>query len=442
MACELAKFSPRDAVAYDTFNAHLEALARKLAVNVYEPPPTLAELFARLPDAASEETFAKFMFGSIASILDEWFESDEIKAILATLAVMSNFVGASSPGSALQLLRRPMSLLSSSVTASHDPRKQVLRGSTGLPVGGMGAIPAAMARSLQASGGQIRTNAAVTAVESDGKVFGVRLEDNEVLTSSIVLSNLNPKTTFLDLIGPDCLDKDFARRVAGIDMRGSIFKVGLALNDLPRWSAAESDEQARLFASCQFRVAPSIAYLDRAFNDAVEGAWSSEPVMWGLIPSATDPSLAPSGKHVMSINIFHAPYRLRESSWNVERDRMGRRCVEVLGRYVQNLDSIITDVRYWSPEDIASEFGLVEANIAHGDSTPSHMFSLRPLSGWSHYRTPIHGLYLCGSGAWPGGFVSGLPGHNASQAVLRDLASGKCRLERWSRPSQARKAQA
>ena len=178
------------------------------------------------------------------------------------------------------------------------------------------------------------------------------------------------------------------------------------------------------FASCQFRIAPTLDYMERAYDDAKYGQWSDRAMMWGLTPSVTDPTLAPPGKHLMSVNIYHAPYELRDGDWATERDRFGKRCIDVLGEYVPNLKDLIVDYRFWSPRDLERELGLVEANITQGDLVPGRMFSFRPLPGWSDYRTPVRGLYLCGSGTWPMGFVSGIPGHNASQQVLRDLDAG------------------
>jgi phytoene dehydrogenase-like protein len=165
-------------------------------------------------------------------------------------------------------------------------------------------------------------------------------------------------------------------------------------------------------------------YMERGWDEAKYGRPPEHPIFWGLTPSVTDPAMAPPGRHVMSVNIYHAPYRLRDGDWATERDRFGKYCIDVLARYVSNLKDIIVDHRFWSPKDIEDELGMVEANITHGDLLPGRMFSLRPLPGWSDYRTPLRGLYLCGSGTWPMGYVSGIPGHNASQQVLRDLKAG------------------
>ncbi len=424
---ELAKFSAHDARAYGALFDFFGRFAERLGVSLFEPPPSFRELTARLETPEDEAAFAAIMFGSVQDLLDEYLEADEIKAVVATLSTNSSQAGPSTPGSAYLLLQRPLSLASMPAEAGgYDPRQQVMRGSTGLPVGGMGAITQAMRRSIEASGATVRTGAEVVQIMvRDGAVRGVVLGDGEEIEAGIVLSNANPKLTYLDLVDARDLEPDFRERVARIPMAGSAFKVGLALDGLPRFAAARTDEEARLYAGCQFRIAPSMEYLERAYDDCKHGRPSRGPVIWGLTPSVMDPGLAPPGKHVMSLNVFHAPYHLAEGDWATEREVFGEHCIDTLAQYIPNLRDIVTDKRFWSPRDLEREFGLLEANITHGDMVPGRLFSQRPLAGWADYRTPIAGLYLCGVGTWPGGFVSGIPGHNASHQVLRDLGAAK-----------------
>lgn len=418
----IRSFSERDARNYFPFFESLNRLAGKLEISLFRPPPSISAIASKLRDPTDEALFAKIIFGNIRDMLDAQFESEEVKACIAMLSLMSTVAGPSTPGTPYMLMQRPLSLASQAVDLEYDPRTQPLRGSTGLPKGGMGAIPAAMARSLLASGVEIRCNAAVTEIRSrDGKVRGVVLASGEEVQATHVISNLNPKTTLLALLEPSVLEKDVADRVAALPMRGNAFKIGLALDDLPRWAVAEDDAEARELAQCQFRIGPSMAYMESAYGDAMLGKWSSCPMFWGLTPSVTDPTLAPPGKHVMSINIFHAPYRLAEGNWESEKERFGEYCIKVLSEYIPNLLDIIIARRFWSPVDIEREYGLLEGNITHGDMLPGRMFSMRPAEGLSSYATPVEGLYLCGSGVWPGGYVSGLPGHNASHKLLADL---------------------
>lgn len=421
---EIEQFSSRDATRYYEFFEFLNAFAQRLGVSLFEPPPTFADVLSRLTTADDQEAFGKIFFGSIRQLLDEYLESDQMKAIIAILAVMSNMVGPDTPGTPFMLMMRPLSLASSAVAAAEDPRKQVLRGSTGLPRGGMGSITRAMAEFVRAHGGTVRTGAAVSHVRvRHDRAVGVVLADGEEIECPVVLSNLNPKTTFLDLIEPEWLDPAFRDRVRNIPMNGAAFKVVLALDGLPRFSCARTDEEAALLAACQFRIAPSVDYIQDAYDLGKRGYCSEGPVMWGLTPSVSDPGMAPPEKNIMSINVWHAPYQLATGEWDQEQtERFGLHCIDTLERYIPNIKDILIDYRFMSPRDLEREFGLVEANITHGDIVPYQTFSLRPLAGWADYRTPVQGLYLCGSGAWPGGLVTGIPGHNSSRRVLQDLA--------------------
>ena len=424
VAEQIRQFSERDVNGYAALFDFLNRFAERLGASVFEAPPTLRALAARLETPRDEEAFAKVFLGSVADLLDEFLESGHIKSMLAMLGVMSNWVSPFSPGSATWLMMRPMSLASSSGAAEHDPRRQVLRGSTGLPLGGMGSIVRAMRRSLEAAGGEVRTECEVRRIVVRAeRAAGVVLADGEEIGAGAVVSNLDPWTTYLDLIEAPCLDPVFRASVERLPRRGSAFKVALALDGIPDFAAAPPGLE-RACAGCQFRIAPSMEYQDRAFDDARHGRPSRGPVFWGLFPTVADPTLAPPGRHILSANIFHAPNELREGSWSTERDRFGEHCIDVLEQYLPGLKDRIVDRRFWSPADLEAEFGLPGANITHLDMTPRHMFGLRPLAGFSDHRSPIAGLYNCGSSTWPGGTVTGAPGHNASRRVLGDLGRG------------------
>ena len=422
VAAQIRQFSEKDVDGYPALFAFLNRFAERLGVSIFEPPPTLRELGARLKTPADEEAFAKVFLGSVAELLDEYLESPHLKAPIAQLGLVSNWLGPLSPGSAAWLLARPMSLASSRVDAVDDPRRQVLRGSTGLPLGGMGSIVRTMRQSLEEAGGTVRTEARVVRIlAGDEGARGVVLEDGEQIDAGVVVSNLNPWTTFLDLVEPDRLDADFRARVSALPKKGFTFKFALSLDALPRFAASPKGLE-RACAGCQFRIAPSIEYQERAFDDAKYGRCAESPTFWGLFPSVADPGLAPPGKHVLSGNVFQAPIDLAEGSWETERERYGNHCIRVLEEYMPGLGDLIIDKRFWSPVDLEREFGLPGSNIAHLDMTPRHLFGLRPLPGCSDYTTPVRGLYLCGSSCWPGGTVTGVPGHNASRKVLGDLA--------------------
>jgi phytoene dehydrogenase-like protein len=419
----LAQFSEKDAVAYGELMSYYQAFADRLAVSLFEPPRSLAEVLIRLTTPRDEADFLAIMVGSIRDLLEERFESVEVPAILAMLSSASGNMGPSTPGSAIGLLMRPLSLASSAAVDENDPRRQPMRGSTGLPRGGMGAVPLAMAASLKAHGVDVITHADVTEViTADGRTRGVVLADGREVRASVVLSNLHPRTTMLDLVSPGEIPGDLRARLDGNRPAGAAFKVVLALDALPRFAAAPAD-QAAAYAGCQFRIGPSMDYLDEGYEDFRRGRWSRRPQLWGLTPSVMDPTLAPEGHHLMSVNAWFAPYRLADGDWASERESFARQCIETLTEYIPNLPDIIVDSRAFSPVDLEREFGLLEGHQLHGDMNLAGMFTHRPVPGLAEYRTPVAGLYLCGAGSWPGGFVTGLPGHNASQQVLRDLRS-------------------
>ena len=417
----IAQFSQKDVAGYTAFFEYLNDFAQRLGISLFEPPPRLADVIARLKTPKDELDFSKIVLGSLQDLLDEWLESEELKSVIGAISATSNMVGPKTPGSAYLLLMRPLSLASSSVSAVHDPRKQYLRGSTGLPIGGMGAVTKAMQASFEDCGGIVRTDASVKKIIADaGRVQGVELDGGEIIRASTVVSNLHPKTTLQDLLESEHLDDSFLDQVSKLPKRGSAFKLALALDDVPRFLAAPKGLEKE-YASCQFRIAPSLDYQERAFDDAKYGAPSTEPIILGLTPSITSPNMAPEGKHIMSCNVWHAPVELKNASWSVEGDKMALRCIEILKQYIPNLNDIISNYKFLTPLDLENEFGLRDANIMHLDVLPSHMFGLRPLPGWSSYSMPVSGLFLCGSGTWPGGTVSGVPGFNASQQILEKV---------------------
>ncbi len=429
-AAEIAKFSAKDVAAYGAFFEYLNNFARRIKVSLFEPPPTIKQLVGRLKTAEDEDAFAKIILGSLRDLLDEWLESEELKSVIAAISVTSNLIGPSTPGSPYLMLMRPLSLASSSIDAAHDPRKQYLRGSTGLPVGGMGAVTRAMARSFEARGGIVRTECGVARIVANGNcVEGVELDSGEFIRTRIVASNLHPKTTMADLLDSPDIDNQFQARIKGLPKRGSAFKLALALDGLPTFAAAPKGLE-KVYSGCQFRLAPSLDYMERAYDDAKYGRPSEQPIILGLIPSVTDPGMAPPGKHILSCNIWHAPVELKQGSWATERDRFGQRCIDIISSYMPNLKDLISDHRFLSPQDLENEFGLRDANINHLDVMPAKMFGLRPLPGWSSYKMPVPGLYLCGSGTWPGGTVSGIPGHNASCQIIADLKDRLLKYER------------
>ncbi|MFI4998252.1 MAG: phytoene desaturase family protein [Reyranellales bacterium] len=419
---QLEAFAPGEAQRYDAFFVYLQRFADRLGISIFEPPPTLQHLVRNLTRLEDQEAFSRIFFGNIRDLMDEFELAPETQALIAPLAVVGGQVAPSTPGSPFNLMMRPLSLASLRDGGSQDPRLIPLRGSTGLPVGGMGAIIDALRTSLLAHGGNVLTGKPVTSILTNGeKVRGVVTADGEEFEAPVVISALSPYTTVASLVDDTSGWGDLRPKMKRKPMRGRAFKVVLALDGVPRYAAAASDAEAANLASAQFRIAPSLDYIEEAHTDMLLGRLSHKPVIWGLCPSMTSPVLAPAGKHVLSLNVGNAPYRLREGTWEQQRDVFAKRAIAKLAEYMPTLPDLITDYRVIDPTQFEREFGLVEANITHGDTLPFNMFWMRPMAGLHAYRTPTRGLYLSGNGTWPGNYISGISGHNASQAVLRDL---------------------
>lgn len=418
-------FSPKDADAYPAIFEFFNDFARRLKISLFEPPPSLAEIASRLKTPQDEADFATVFFGSIGRFLEERLETEEIRTAIAMLS-MAGTVAPSTPGTPLALMQRPMSLYSTTVAGSHDPRNQPLRGSTGLPLGGMGSITQAMRKAIEQLGVDIKVEAEVDhiMVRPNGEVRGVALADGSEFQAPIVISNLDPRTTLLRLVDREHVPDDIRSRLEGIPKGASTFKVVLGVDEPPLFAGAPP-EYAEAFSSCQIRIAPDMQYLETAHQDYVAGRSTACPRLLGLIPSFTDPTMAPPGRHLLSFNAWYFAYELEGTSWETERDVVGDRIVDILASYIPSLKRSIVARKYYSPVDIEREFGLIAGNFSHIDMMPQHMFGLRPISGMSDYRTSVSGLYLCGSGTWPGGTITGVPGHNAGHQVLSDLATSR-----------------
>jgi phytoene dehydrogenase-like protein len=418
-------FSVHDAQMYPKVFEFFNDFAKRLKISLFEAPPTIAEITARLKTAQDNADFATVFFGTIRQFLEDRLETDEIRTAIAMLS-MAGAVGPSTPGTPLALMQRPMSLFSSRGAGAHDPRNQPMRGSTGLPVGGMGAIIDAMVATLERMGVDIKVNAEVNRVTVDAaeRVCGVVLSDGSEIGASIVSSNLDPRTTLLKLVEPQHVPAEIRERLSRIPKGGSTFKVVLAVDSPPHFAGAPHGYEDA-YSSCQIRIAPNMAYLEKAHHDYIAGRSTDSPRLLGLVPSFTDPTLAPEGKHLLSFNAWYFAYDLEGTTWASEREVVGNRIVNILTQYMPSLKQSIVGQRFFSPLDLETEYGLIAGNFSHLDMTPAHMFAFRPIAGMSDYRTPIAGLYLSGSGNWPGGTVTGLPGHNAAQAMLKDLADGR-----------------
>jgi len=293
------------------------------------------------------------------------------------------------------------------------------RGLWGFVQGGMGAVSEAIAASARSHGAEIRTNAPVSRVlVRDGRAEGVVLENGDEIRAGIVASNLDPKLTFLKLLNTTDLDPEFVAAIRNYRVEGTSLKMNLALDGLPDFTAFPGTRGPQHGAT--MHICPSIEYVERAWDDAKYGRPSNNPLLEMTCPSIYDPSLAPAGKHIMGIFLQYAPYTLRDTTWDDLREPYGDRVLDVIAEYAPNMREIVRERQVLSPLDLERRFGISGGNIFHGEMSLDQMFVMRPVAGWARYRTPVKGLYLCGSGAHPGGGVMGAPGFNAAREILKD----------------------
>jgi len=423
LADELKALNAGDVDGYFATLQVMSTLAEKLDVSFYEAPPSLAELYGRLDNDADRALFHRLMFGSATDFLAERISSEEVMSLLGMVAISGNYLGPSTPGSAYMLFHRPL-YRGSSATRSGE-RFHTLGTSKVAPIGGMAEIARAMAASARAAGAVIRTGTGVASIVTrGGRVTGVVTQDGEEYAAGAVLSAVNPKLTLTEFLTADQLGEELASQARTIKMDGTAFKLMLAVAGTPRFMCAVDDAENDRLLRCGFRMGTTISGMDQGYHAALAGEWSREPIIWGLVPSSIDPTLAPEGGHVMSLTVFHAPLRLAGgSTWDVEKDRFARHIIDHLdGRYFRGLKDMLAGYRALSPEDLQRDFGLMGAHVSHGDITAGQMFDARPTFGLAHYATPVAGLYLGSVGTWPGNYVSGLPGRNAALRLLADRA--------------------
>ncbi|GLU48739.1 phytoene desaturase family protein [Nocardiopsis ansamitocini] len=419
---QLEGYARGEARRYRALVARLDDFGRALGASVFEPPPDLSALVAGLGAEPDQEMFARLFLGGVKELLDEHLRSDQAKAILTMLAVNGNLLAPAAAGSGIGLLLRPLSKASTATEDPNDPNRSPIRGSVGLPVGSMGAIIDALERCCRSAGVEFVTGDPVAQVLTDGdRVTGAVTESGRAIAARTVVSAVSPDTLVRRLL-------DEPGRVALLDGRppaakptGSAFKIVLGLDGLPGVRALPEGATAEQILGVQFRVGPSPEYIERSILDGLAGVPSQEPIMWGLVPSLTSPGLAPPGRHLMSINVWHAPYTLREGDWETERDVFGRRCLAVLDRHFPGLSERVVDHRFMDPVQLETELGLPGSNITHEDMTPGKLFGFRAPTPGGGYRSRIPGLFLTGAGTWPGGYVTGVPGRNSARAVLAEF---------------------
>jgi len=402
---EIYRHSPLDAEAYDEYSKAMADMARFV-----KPILAMGRRFQRL-SRTEQHNILQLMTMSAIDLLDQWFETDVLKATMSASGIIGTFLGVRSPGTAYVLLHHYMGEIDG-----------VFR-SWGFSRGGTGAISMAIAGAAQEAGVEIRTQASIERIKvKDGRTVGVVLEGGEEIDAPVVSSSVDPHRTFLKMVEPGVLDGSFLSEVRRYKLRGSSGKVNLALDGLPEFTAMPGPG---VHLRGAISISPSVEYMERAYDQAKYGEFSSHPYIDMVIPSLTDPSIAPPGKHILSCFVQYAPYKLREGTWDEKRDAFGDAVVNTIAQYAPNLKKLILHRQVLTPLDLEREWGLTEGNIFQGELSLEQLFFLRPVPGWARYRTPIRGLYMCGSATHPGGGIMGAPGRLSALELLKDWKKGK-----------------
>jgi phytoene dehydrogenase-like protein len=421
---EIYRHSPEDAEAYDEYSRAMVDMARfvKPILSMVPPDPyapglgDLGHLFSMLRrfqvlPRGDQYNLVQLMTMSATDLLDQWFETDVLKATMSASGIIGTFLGVRSPGTAYVLLHHYMGEIDGAFR------------SWGFARGGTGAISNAIASAAAEAGVEIRTKAPISTIKvKGGRAGGVVLESGEEIDAKVVVSSLDPHLTFLRLLEKGSVDDDFLTQVRRYKLRGSSGKVNFALDGLPDFTSLRGPG-AHLRGAIS--ISPSVDYMEKAYDEAKYGDYSRRPYIDMVIPSLTDPSVAPPGKHILSCFVQYAPYKLREGTWDEKREAFGDTVVETIAEHAPNFKKLILHRQVLTPLDLEREWGLTEGNIFQGELSLEQLFFLRPVPGWARYRTPVSSLYMCGSATHPGGGIMGAPGRIAAQEILKDWEGGR-----------------
>ncbi len=425
-ARHLARFSSRDAAQFPAFHRAVAQGASLLADLAREVPPSLdrpgaSELWhllktgRRFRGLGRTDAYRLLRMAPmpVADLTEDWFETDILRAAIATRGVLGTNLGPRSAGTVATLL----------LDAAHDPAAP---GAPSFVRGGMGRLTEVLASAAAEAGAEIRTGVDVTRIEVDDTgVRGVLLSSAEQIATNLVISNADPKRTLLGMVDPVRLEPGFLLRVRNIRARGTMAKVNLALAGLPSFTAVRDlpqDVAPPQALAGRILIAPGIDYLEQAFDVSKYGGTPVRPLLECVIPTMTDPALAPAGRHVMSVYVQYAPFDLRGGDWNSAREGLQQTVIDMLTEHAPGLPSLVLAAQTITPADLEAAYGFTGGHIHHGELALDQLYVMRPLLGWAQHRTPIAGLYLCGAGTHPGGGISGANGANAARVVIRDRA--------------------
>lgn len=419
VAAQLDSFAPGEAARYRALIARLDALGAASRLSLWDQPFSLVETLEAMPDGVRKEFTSVVLDGSLMDLLNESLKSDAAKSMMMMLALNSQLISPHAPGSAMGLLLRPISRASSTEDLL-GIRDAPLRGSVGLPSGSMGSIVDALTLAARVHGVNIRLSAPVAQLHlaGDGHVSALVLESGERITGvDAVVVTVEP-SRLAAMLPPGAIPDG----VVPNPPAGSAFKIALALGSLPEVANAPKGVPVETLLSAQFRIAPDPQYITAAVEEGIAGRPSAWPIMWGLVPSVTSPGLAPHGKHLMSINVWHAPHRLGRDYWREHADDFFRRCLVQLQLAFPGLSQRIEGVKLFTPRDLEDEFGLTGSNITHGDMIPPEYLDGRPGKQFTRLLHAM-GIVLGGAGGWPGGYVTGAPGRNAAVSIITMVRS-------------------
>jgi phytoene dehydrogenase-like protein len=423
---EFSKISEKDAARFVQVDDQLKSLARYLQPFFMEPPPEIdtstmsgwADIFRvgkRFRGISKLEIaqLISFLTGSLGEFLDHNYESEKMKTLFLANNVYGKHGGPYQPGTAIGLL---FHLLSGG--------EHALQGFYGHVTGGMGSITQALAAAARKLGAEILTSSPVAHIDvRNGRARSVVMEEGTEIRAHMVLSNADPKRTFLQMVSAKDLPEDFLSGIRGIKMEGPCAKVNLVLSEEPRFTGTST--QATPLERTFYTLVPSLEFAERCYDIAKFGKIPEELWVDCVVSSNADASLAPPGKHILTCFVQYVPYHLREGNWDDKREWLGDRVIKKIAEYAPNVPGAVVARQVLTPLDLERTYGLTEGNIFHGDLRLEQLFFMRPVAGWSQYRTPVDGLYLCGAGAHPGGGVTGAPGRNAAHQALRDWKKGR-----------------
>lgn len=419
---EIEKFSAKDARSYPEFERSFSRIGKMLAPLLTMTPTSidkpavgdlwnLGKLGRSFRGLGKKDAYRLLRWGpmAVADLVAEWFETELLRATVAARGIFGAFAGPWSAGTSAGLLWQA-AMDGHAISPSAFVK------------GGMGTLTQALASAARSAGVEIRTGTEVERIEAtEERASKVVLETGEEISARAIVSNADPRTTFLKLIDPVYLDPNFLLKIQNYRAAGVSAKINLALSGLPSFTGIDGEEGAKSKLAARIHIGPDIDYLERAFDAAKYGDYSPAPYMEITIPSLVDPALAPAGAHVMSVYVQYAPYKLKDGDWNSRREEFADTVVSRLSDYAPNLRELIVARQVITPLDLEETYGLSGGHIHHGEQSLDQFFTFRPIIGWAQYRTPIKGLYLCGAGTHPGGGVTGGPGANAAREIVKDF---------------------